>query len=224
MPNRVIREGLLDSERYWSVSIEARELYRHLQLIADDFGCVSLAPVLLKRRCFDQPPSEEKLEKLLAELTAKPADLLREYNVRGARYGFIPRFGQRLRRMTLKHPRPVDNILEGDDEAKDKFSKINGNGQYLTAGGRTDDGPMTVTRPSRDRHPSDEVEVEVESNRIRKEVESKRETAGASKGAPLAPLKSVFVEQVHAAMAAKRNRGQTAEQPPSETDDLGTIP
>jgi hypothetical protein len=68
MPNRLIREALLDSGRYWSVTIEARQLFWHLMLLADDFGCVSLAPVFIRRRCFDDSPCTEKVNVLLGQL------------------------------------------------------------------------------------------------------------------------------------------------------------
>ena len=155
MPNRIIREGLLDSERYWSCTIEARELYRHLQLLADDLGCVSLALVFIRRRCFDSAPSNDKIDGLLQQLSDH--DLVRIYEVDGARYGFIPRFGQRLRRMRLKHPRPPANLLENDHDAQEKFNKLNGNTVKLSDICQSDDG-----------HPSAEVK---RSEEKRREVE-----------------------------------------------------
>jgi len=35
MPDRLVRDEILRSERYWTVSIEAQRLFLHLQLIAD---------------------------------------------------------------------------------------------------------------------------------------------------------------------------------------------
>lgn len=122
MPNRVIRESLLDSSRYWSVSIEARQLFLHLLLLADDFACVSLAPLFLRRRCFDDPPTHERIARLIGELI--DADLVRRYEADGAAYGFIPRFRQRLQRSTLKHPAPPKGALEGDTLAQEMFNKI----------------------------------------------------------------------------------------------------
>ena len=122
MPTRLVREGLLDSQRYWSVTIEARQLFWHLMLLADDLGCVSLAPAFVRRRCFDDGPMPDRVNLLLVQLS--DADLIRIYDVGDARYGFIPRFAQRLKRMTLKHPRPPAAILEGDEDAKEKFQKI----------------------------------------------------------------------------------------------------
>lgn len=140
MPSRVIREGLLDSQRYWSVTIESRQLFLHLMLLADDFGCVSLAPVFVRRRCFDDAPPVTKIDTLLQHLF--DADLLRIYEVDGARYGFIPRFGQRLRLMKQKYPFPSENITKDDSEATRKINEIKRNHSNVPDRRPTDAGQM----------------------------------------------------------------------------------
>jgi hypothetical protein len=142
MPNRMVREGLLDSARYWAVTIKARLLYLHLLLLADDLGCVSLAPVFLRRRCFDDKPTEEQVARLLRELA--DADLIRPYDAEGARYAFIPRFRQRLQRTTLRHPAPPMSLLIGDPDAQEKFQKISDVSGNSTAGQPS----ATVDQPS----------------------------------------------------------------------------
>lgn len=161
MPNRVIRESLLDSERYWACSIEARELYRHIQLLADDFGCLSIAPAFIGRRCFDTRPTQEKLAGLLQQLSDN--DLIRIYEAEGARYAFLPRFGQRLRRMTLKHPKPPSALTKNDPKAVELFKLINERNQVLTDGRLTDDGHMPDPRPAKGK----------EGNRIESESKGK---------------------------------------------------
>lgn len=151
MPSRMIREGILDSDRYWSVTIEARQLFWHLMLLADDLGCVSLAPAFIRRRCFDDGPSQEKIDRLIDQLM--DVDLLRIYEANGARYAFIPRFQQRLKRMTLKHPEPPESILHGDDDARRKFSQIKHKTENPAARVPPDGSPPA---------PEEEVEVEVE--------------------------------------------------------------
>ncbi len=121
MPNRLIRDGILDSDRYWSVSMEARQMYFHMLLLADDYGCISVSPVFLRRRCFNDSPSHERIAKLLNEL--QDVDLIRLYDQDRSCYAFIPRFRQKLQRATLKHPCPPPNLLEGDDDARAKFDK-----------------------------------------------------------------------------------------------------
>lgn len=121
MGSRMIRDGLLDSDRYWSVSTDARQMFVHLLLLADDFGCVSLSATFVRRRCFNDMPSHERIARLINELS--DMDLIRPYEVDRACYGFIPRFKQKLQRVTLKHPAPPEHLLEGDADAIDKFSK-----------------------------------------------------------------------------------------------------
>lgn len=125
MPNRVIREGLLDSDKYWRCPIEARELYRHLQLLADDLGCGSLAPVLIRRRCFNAAPPQDVIDSLLQTLF--DVDLIRIYVVNSVRYYFITKFNQRLRRMYLRHPKPPFELYKDEPESIEKFNKIKGN-------------------------------------------------------------------------------------------------
>ena len=140
MPNRIVRESILDSSRYLSVDEGAQLLYQHLLLLADDFGCLSIEHTFIGRRCFVNRPTAERLDDLIDQLVT--ADLLRPYEHRGLRFGFIPRFRQRLKRETLKNPRPPDELLADDFDAQDKFKKLNRHGYdspALADGGRTDD-------------------------------------------------------------------------------------
>ncbi len=162
MPSRVIREAILDSERYWSVPMEARELYRHLQLLADDLGCVSLAYTFVRRRAFDCNPSQERVNVLLSLL--QDADLVRIYTHDGARYGFIPRFRQRLQIVNLRNPQPPSSLLVGDDDAIEKFNKINNKLRNTTVGQQQ---TTAIHQQSTAMHPPEvEVEVEVEEEQF----------------------------------------------------------
>jgi hypothetical protein len=153
----MIREGLLDSERYWSCTIEARELYRHIQLLADDFGCVSMSQAFIGRRCFDQRPTSEKLSRLIIQLC--DADLIRQYQVDGVSYAFIPRFGQRLQRFTLKHPKPPESVLQGDERAIDLFKRINNNNQTSADGQQLANRSPTNEEKLKLKRREEEVEV-----------------------------------------------------------------
>ena len=122
MPTRMIREGLLDSDRYGRVSDAARLLFVHLMLLADDFGCVSVSATFLRRRCFYDSPSDERIARLVCELV--DVDLIRTYEVDRACLAFIPRFRQRLYRSTLKHAIPPAALYQDDDDAAEKFKEI----------------------------------------------------------------------------------------------------
>jgi hypothetical protein len=118
----MIREGLLDSERYAQLSDQGKLFFVHLILIADDFGCLSLAPAYLRRRIFYGAPSNEMIAKLICELA--DADLIRTYEVDRRALAFIPRFGQRLRINKSRYPLPPPVLYESDLEAKNKFNNL----------------------------------------------------------------------------------------------------
>jgi hypothetical protein len=122
MPNRLIFENILDCEAYWSVSTDARLLLLHLKLLADDLGCVNLAPVFIRRRCFDDNPSPKKVDLLLRELS--DSDQIRIYFHDGRRLGFIPHFRQRLQIEKFKYPVPPNALFEGDTDAQEKVREI----------------------------------------------------------------------------------------------------
>ena len=115
MPDRLIRDELLTSERYWSVSIEAQRLFIHLLLVADDLARFSGKNFTIRSACFPgQAIAPEKVERMLAEL--QDLDLIRLYDSGGDRYIFIPRFGQRLRYKNSKFPAPPSEINDIPEE------------------------------------------------------------------------------------------------------------
>lgn len=182
MPNRVIREAILDSQRYWSVPIEAQRLFFHLMLLADDFACVSLAPVFIGRRCFDVRPAPAKLEGTIERLAA--ADLVRIYysgsSESPSRFAFIPRFRQVLRiKKNPKHPLPPLELYEDDPAALENFSKSSALFQKM---------PSTRTTPAVHVQRTRTPEVEVESNTNTKgesEAEGKGESGGRDASVPI---------------------------------------
>lgn len=123
MPNRVIREALLDSKRYWALSNDGKIFFIHMMLLADDFGCISLAPLFIARRAFIQRPGPAKLEALIRELADQ--DLVRLYFAGDIktpeRYAFIPRFGQTLKWKKARLPMPPRSLFSDDKAAQKKF-------------------------------------------------------------------------------------------------------
>ena len=130
MPSRIIREDLLESDRYQAVNIEAKLCFIHLLLLADDFGCVSVSPAFLRRRCFFSSVPDERISRVLMELV--DVDLIRTYEVDRKCLAFIPRYRQRLQRSTLKHPKPPPEVYQDDPDAKTKFNNINEKNQFST--------------------------------------------------------------------------------------------
>ena len=97
MPDRVIRDELLESKRWLLLKDNADRLaYLALLLKADSFGDFSADPYRLLRLWRDFGINTDALvAKSLAELADH--DLVRLYEADQKPYLHIPRFGQRLR-------------------------------------------------------------------------------------------------------------------------------
>ena len=119
MPNRLVRDEMLESEAILSLPIEARWLYVTILLSADDVGLFEATSFKLARRADIRRESGDKLLQMLAD-----ADLIRLYEVAGKRYGFIPKFRQRIQIKYPKHPLPPKALMEGDDDALNKINEL----------------------------------------------------------------------------------------------------
>jgi hypothetical protein len=109
MPDRIIRDELLDSEKYLDLPSDShRLLFIHLILLADDLGNTEAGTGFLRRRamCGSTPAAIAALISHLVDV-----DLIRLYSVGDKQYVHIPKFRQRLRYMTrLRHPRPPEHV------------------------------------------------------------------------------------------------------------------
>lgn len=133
MPDRVFRDEILSSPRYWQLSSDTgRMLFYHLGLRADDLGIFRAANYTIRQECFgvDNKPAPEALSKILSELS--DADLIRLYQVDGAEYGFIPRWKQRLRIIKARFPLPPESIR--DNSISEIIGKMSD--RWPTAGGQ----------------------------------------------------------------------------------------
>lgn len=119
MPNRLIREEMLESESVLSLPVEARWLYVTILLSADDVGLFEATSFKLARRADINRDVGEKLLCMLADV-----DLVRLYEVNGKRFGFIPKFRQRLQIQRTKHPHPPLALMMDDDDASNKFNHL----------------------------------------------------------------------------------------------------
>jgi hypothetical protein len=109
MPDRVIRDEILTSERYWSVGIEAQQLFLHLLLNVDSLGRFSGKNFTIRMSCYPgHQRNPDMIEKLLSDL--HDADLIRIYTVANERFIFVPRFRQRIRYNNSQFPDPPKEI------------------------------------------------------------------------------------------------------------------
>ena len=120
MPDRIIRDELMRSHRYVTLSSDtSRLLFVHLILSADALGNTEATTTALGI-IMGRPVDTETASKWLSELA--DVDLIRVYEIGGKRFIHIPRYRQRLRYMTGKHPRPPANIE--CSELKHLLSKV----------------------------------------------------------------------------------------------------
>ena len=145
MPDRIVRDELLDSDRYLGLSSDTvRIVFVHFLLVADDLGNAEATGPFIRRRILpgSQVP-DDTLAKILEELSS--VDLVRVYEVGPKRYVHIPRFRQRLRSFKRINPRPPSSMECAEiKEIADKLSDtrqaldghMSGTSQSLAGEGR----------------------------------------------------------------------------------------
>jgi hypothetical protein len=171
VPSRVLRDGLLDSPRWHGISHEARCFFIALLLLADDFGLINLQPIFIGRHAFAKRPSDARLDKLIDELVR--VDLLRLYwtgsSEAPVRFGFLPRFRQKLRQMKARHPLPPRELYEDDLDALGKFMQFKDSFQKLSAGRLQ---PVDRSAAEVKRSEVKRSDLDLDSETKRKEVDS----------------------------------------------------
>ena len=171
MPARMIRDGLLDSEAVLSLPVEGRWLYVTILLSGDDVGLFEATPFRLARIA---DVRREHADRLLAMLV--DADLVRLYEVAGKRYGFIPKFRQRLQIKRAKCPLPPLALLAGDEDALNKIKDLGSNPPLYIGDSRK----KTAVQPP---EPEPEPEPEGEEEKKKREEKTPRK-----RSAPATPL------------------------------------
>jgi hypothetical protein len=111
VPNRYIRDGILNSERYLSCTQLERLLFIEMILIADDFGLLKVSYVPLRRRVTAcEGTTEEAVVRMLSHLN--DAGLIHIYEHDNNRYAYIPNNGFQVRAFKPKCPIPDTGFNE----------------------------------------------------------------------------------------------------------------
>lgn len=112
MPNRILRDGINESEAVNSLSIEAEIFYRRLMSLVDDYGrCEANLRILLVRlfplqqKRWSQAKIGAAIKECGAAIVADGEPLILKYESGGKDYLQINRFGQRIRGAS-KFPAP----------------------------------------------------------------------------------------------------------------------
>lgn len=133
MPSRVLRDGILTSERVDALSERAELFYRRLMSVVDDYGRFHANPTLLRSACYPlkvDSVKDDSIKKHLAE--ASGAGLIVLYTVGGKEYLEIQDFGQRVQSKS-KYPEPSYSASTVDHGVKPEITVKNGDPPFSTA-------------------------------------------------------------------------------------------
>lgn len=125
MPTRIVRDGILTSERVNALSPNAELFYRRLMSVADDHGRYSANPTQLRAYCYPlklDSVKEDSIKKHLAECV--DAGLIVLYTVAGKAYLVMLDFGQRINGKS-RFPEPPTEI-PGDSPGFPGDSRLDG--------------------------------------------------------------------------------------------------
>lgn len=106
MPNRIIREALITSEKINKLTPQEESFFVRLMLRADDFGRYYANPKLLKSGLYPLRDNIRDTDMIRWLAACQKADLLHCYEVDGKRYIEVYDFGQRVRSAKSKFPAP----------------------------------------------------------------------------------------------------------------------
>lgn len=112
MPTRLLREGILESERVDKIGPMSELFYRRLMSVVDDYGCYTAAVRVLLSRCFPTRPvwaDEPLIHTALHE--CEQAGLIRIYKVNEHYYLEVLDFRQQVRAKNRKYPEFKDGCL-----------------------------------------------------------------------------------------------------------------
>lgn len=111
MPNRIIREGILTSDRVNSLDWEAEVFYRRLLSIVDDFGRYDARPAVLRANLYSlklDSMKEDAVQRCLTSLAA--AQLIILYSVDGKAFLEVTNFNQQVRSKRSRFPSPDKHL------------------------------------------------------------------------------------------------------------------
>ena len=117
MPSRIIREGILTSERVNKLGPHAELFYRRLMSVVDDYGRFYAHPALLRASCYPLRVDEVRETDISRWLTeVESAGLIALYAVNSKRYLEMIDFRQQVRQSKSKFPGSIclanDNQLQ----------------------------------------------------------------------------------------------------------------
>lgn len=153
MPTRIIRDGILTSDRVNALSERAELFYRRLMSVCDDYGRFSANRQLLRSYCYPlrvDDISLKLIEQWLGECVR--ARLIFLYVVEGKEYLQMIDFGQRMQSKS-KHPEPPANLEESTVTFGDSPNKTALVGGVVGVEDVGDRPPAAVPAPKKVKRP-----------------------------------------------------------------------
>lgn len=126
---RMIRGEVLESERVLALPYEARWFFWSLLMTADDLGLFEATEFKLARNATMATAQASLCMQVLAD-----ADLARLYMADGKRYGFLPRFRQRLQIKRSRFPLPPAALVADEPAILKKINDLALNPPLETGG------------------------------------------------------------------------------------------
>jgi len=118
MPNRLLKEGIVDSDKINSLSAQAEVFFYRLLVVSDDFGCMDARTSILRARCFPLRDNitSDHINKWINELLEQK--LLISYTCESQPYIQILKWEQRVRSKG-KYPQPTVDQLDDTCQTPD---------------------------------------------------------------------------------------------------------
>lgn len=109
MPNRIVREGILSSERIASLGWPEEVFYRRLMSVVDDYGRYEANPLLLRAKCYPLQIDTVRTADITRWMAAcQKAGVLLGYAVNDKQYLELCNFQQQQRSASKFPPPPAD--------------------------------------------------------------------------------------------------------------------
>lgn len=110
MPNRIVREAILSSEKVASLGWPEEVFYRRLHSVVDDYGRTESNHQLLRSRCYPLQTDSVRVTDISRWMAAcQKAGLILCYAVNGKQYLEVTNFGQQQRSASKCPPPPSDD-------------------------------------------------------------------------------------------------------------------
>lgn len=139
MPNRILREGILTSDRVNELGYDSEVFYRRLMSVVDDYGRFDARPVMLKAACYPlrvDRVREADISRWIA--ICEKAGLIALYAVNGKQYLELADFRQQQRAQP-KYP-PPSNCPADATQTTSICTAVAHLGGVVVEGGVEDEG------------------------------------------------------------------------------------